>query len=216
MDVLRRWWAALLLAVVLLPCRAYAGQEGQIFHQGELLYRLEDGGVTICQYVGEARTIEVPGSMAGYPVSKIAAGAFDGVAQDSTVLLPDTIMEIEDGAFPAGVTVYRRTDEAQQPPREEETGGSQIAQPAQETPAAAGEQVPPAQQSPVVSVRDETLSPSGEHEVITDPAPDDWGTGPVEGQEGTTALPWVAVAAAAAVAAGAVGVAVLLRRRKRP
>ncbi len=107
---MKKLFAALMatLFVVLLCVSATACAEETLYSLGTLLYRVEDGGVTIVSYVGEDEEIVViPNRIGEYPVSKIAAGAFDYAEGVTVIYLPDTIMEIEPGAIPGNVAVVR-------------------------------------------------------------------------------------------------------------
>ena len=55
-------------------------------------------GVAVTAYRGRDDTITVPAAIDGYPVRLITAGAFEDVSCD-TVILPDTLYGLEDGAF---------------------------------------------------------------------------------------------------------------------
>ena len=55
-------------------------------------------GAAITAYRGASALITVPAKLNGCPVRLIAEGAFENVACD-TVILPDTLFELEDGAF---------------------------------------------------------------------------------------------------------------------
>ena len=55
-------------------------------------------GAAITGYRGGEDTITVPAELDGLPVRQIRAGAFSG-ADCRTVILPDTLWEVEDGAF---------------------------------------------------------------------------------------------------------------------
>ena len=93
---------SVLLLTALLCTTAYASD---IYDQGYFKYRLEDGGVTIVLYFGNESVVEVPNQISGTPVSKIAAGAFTNCPEVTQVILPDTIMEVEAGAFGSGISV---------------------------------------------------------------------------------------------------------------
>lgn len=64
------------------------------------LFRWEftDNGIVITAYLGAEGTVTVPGQIDGQPVTTIAAGAFRDAACH-TVILPDTLLIIEAGAF---------------------------------------------------------------------------------------------------------------------
>lgn len=68
-------------------------------------YVLEGKSVTITDYFGKETEVTVPSMIVGYPVSKIASGAFSDSKTVKHVNLPDTIMEVEGGAFSTGITV---------------------------------------------------------------------------------------------------------------
>ncbi len=55
-------------------------------------------GVSITGYAGDESVLTVPGELDGLPVRGIASGAFAG-ATCATVILPDTLYTLEDGAF---------------------------------------------------------------------------------------------------------------------
>ena len=95
-----------LLLAVLAPISALA--DDTVYSYGFLLYRVEDGGIVIVGYVGDEETeVYVPNSIGAYPVSVIAAGAFDDAPDVRTVYLPDTIMEIQPGAIPTAIGIVR-------------------------------------------------------------------------------------------------------------
>lgn len=101
----------ILLALVLIlafaaPLTAYA--DDTVYSHDCLLYRIEDGGAVICGYIGiEEESVVVPNILSACPVSAVAAGAFSEPGALKTIYLPDTIMEIEEGAIPAGIQVVR-------------------------------------------------------------------------------------------------------------
>jgi len=108
----RKTILALLLALLFVMMRPTAAsavlEEGVIYSQGYLLYQLSDGGIVIVGYVGDdEEEVVVPNFLAGYPVSVIAAGAFEDAEYLKVIYLPDTIMSIEEGAIPAGISVVR-------------------------------------------------------------------------------------------------------------
>lgn len=57
-----------------------------------------DNGIVITGYLGKADTVTVPGQIDGQTVTTIAAGAFRDAACH-TVILPDTLLIVETGAF---------------------------------------------------------------------------------------------------------------------
>lgn len=80
--------------ILILPVHA-----AQVYSDGFFQYHAYEGYNSICGYFGSESTVTVPSSIAGSPVSRIEAGAFDECSTIEKLVLPDTIMEIEDGAF---------------------------------------------------------------------------------------------------------------------
>lgn len=149
------WLLIALLLLAALPIGTIADET--VYSQGYLLYRIEDGGITICGYVGDdEEVVVIPNMLAGYPVSKIAAGTFMDCPQVKTIYLPDTIMEIEDGAIPTRISVVRDYNL--------ERGDKELPI----APAPTGEIVP--QENPALTVIDQTfLNPiSSEEDIIID------------------------------------------------
>lgn len=64
------------------------------------LFRWEatDNGIVITGYLGDEEIVSVPGKIQGQTVTTIAADAFRD-AQCHTVILPDTLLSLEEGAF---------------------------------------------------------------------------------------------------------------------
>lgn len=80
--------------MLVLPVHA-----AQVYSDGFFQYHAYEGYNSICGYFGSETTVTVPSSIAGRPVARIEAGAFDGCSTIEKLVLPDTIMEIEEGAF---------------------------------------------------------------------------------------------------------------------
>ena len=97
---LRLSWAVLvalaLVAIVLSP--AVAKADSQLTH-GFLRYEVEDNSVTIVDYAGEEEEVWVPAYIAGNPVNRIAMGAFYDSWTVRKVYLPDTVTQVDEGAF---------------------------------------------------------------------------------------------------------------------
>lgn len=71
--------------------------------------------MTIIGYTGREENVTVPSMIGGYPVNTIAPEAFAGTGVTS-VVLPDTIMTVEEGAFGPGQTaVYAQSGEPAAP-----------------------------------------------------------------------------------------------------
>lgn len=94
--------SCLVTCMVAQPLYAYAST---VYTEGYLKYVLEDESISICGYFGSEKEVIIPSSIAGYPVSKIAKGAFIDSKTVEKLILPDTIMNIEEGAIAQGMTV---------------------------------------------------------------------------------------------------------------
>ena len=153
------WVLLALLMLLALPLHAVA--DDTIYSQGYLLYKFEDGGITICRYVGDdEEVVIIPNMIANCPVSKIAAGAFADCPQVKTIYLPDTVMEIEEGAIPTGIHVildYNLVTDHPDPSAEPIV------------PAPTGEVVSSGEDTGVTIIDETLLHPENEQtEVITD------------------------------------------------
>lgn len=92
----------LFLSVICSQNTAHAEKN---YSQGSFYYQIEDEAVSITGYFGTKDKVTVPAMIAGYPVSKIATGAFDNADSVKELYLPDTIMEIEKGAIAEHISV---------------------------------------------------------------------------------------------------------------
>ena len=95
----------LTLAAICVP--VFAGE----YTHGFLRYTESDQSVTITSYVGDEEEVTVPSMIAGNPVNVIASGAFAG-SMAKTIILPDTIVSIEEGAFSEGQEVVYASSKA--------------------------------------------------------------------------------------------------------
>lgn len=91
------------VAVFLFPANAFAAET--TYTEGYLEYHIEDNAISISGYFGKESVVTVPASIAGYPVSEIASGAFSDCETVTEIRLPDSIMEIERDAFSGSQTV---------------------------------------------------------------------------------------------------------------
>lgn len=73
-------------------------QWAQWSREGLFRWQEEQGGVAITAYLGTEETVVVPAELGGLPVRRIAKDAFRN-ADCKTVVLPDTLYTLEDGAF---------------------------------------------------------------------------------------------------------------------
>ena len=66
----------------------------------QLTYTIEDGKVTVTGYTARAdKALVIPAELDGYPVAKIAAGAFRNATAFTSITLPASLETIEAGAF---------------------------------------------------------------------------------------------------------------------
>ncbi len=88
-----------------------------VYTEGDFYYELQDEAIVITGYFGTDTEITLPDKIAGYPVSKIAKGAFKDTDTVKTINLPDTIMEIEEDAIAQGIKVVymSNADTSKQP-----------------------------------------------------------------------------------------------------
>ena len=99
--------ASLMAMLLFSPAVAFA-ESVTTYTQGALYYTVSDASATITGCFGKDETVEVPASIAGTPVNTIASGAFTENASIKEVILPDTIMTIEEGAFASNITVLQK------------------------------------------------------------------------------------------------------------
>lgn len=89
----------ILTFVFVLTAGTSRVEAAQTYTDGYLEYQVRNNAAIICGYFGKETEVTVPASIAGHPVSEIAAGAFADADTVEKVNLPDTIMRIESGAF---------------------------------------------------------------------------------------------------------------------
>lgn len=77
----------------------YAEEQKTVYSDGYYYYHLEDGYISICGYFGSEEVVEIPSSIIALPVSRIETGAFKGCNSVKTIVLPETIMEVQENAF---------------------------------------------------------------------------------------------------------------------
>lgn len=100
---------------MLVMCFSATAFAAAVYSEGDFHYQLEDDAITITEYFGSDSEAAVPAMIAGYPVSKIAKGAFVGTTV-KTLHLPDTIMTIENQAIDASVSVVYANKEGEKGP----------------------------------------------------------------------------------------------------
>lgn len=85
-----------------LPTDTLAGEdisEAMLKVWGKFIYYTDDDGAYIYEYTGNAEAPEVPSDFDGLPLVGIHAGAFAERGAMATLTLPDTVIEIGEGAF---------------------------------------------------------------------------------------------------------------------
>jgi len=88
---------AALFAAVTLAFTAFA--DDTKYSHGYFYYHVHEGYVSICGYFGSEKTVEIPSSIAGRPVSEIEHNAFKGCSSIEQIEVPDTIMYSYDDSF---------------------------------------------------------------------------------------------------------------------
>ena len=108
----------MFILLLFLPVKSLAAT---VYTEGDFYYELQDESIVITGYFGSDTEITLPDKIAGYPVSKIATGAFIGTTV-KVINIPDTIMTIEENAIAAGITVnYAAEQNGNQSSGEEKT-----------------------------------------------------------------------------------------------
>lgn len=93
-----------ILCVVMLMTSAIVVSAADVYTYESFKYTINDNSVSIVEYIGSDKKVEVPDSITGVPVNTIAKGAFAGTGVTS-VVLPETVMTIEQGAFDSKTTI---------------------------------------------------------------------------------------------------------------
>lgn len=73
-----------------------------VYTEGALNYIIENGTIVITKYFGTDPDVVIPSSINNAPVVEIAKGAFDD-SNAKTIIIPDTVTNIEEGAIPKDV-----------------------------------------------------------------------------------------------------------------
>ena len=88
------------LTVCGLPALAAETEEAEAIVSGDYAYvLLEDGGICITDYTGDAEHLDVPAELDGRAVREIGDGAFSGCDALTSITLPDSLTSIGDDAF---------------------------------------------------------------------------------------------------------------------
>lgn len=95
----------LSMIVFLMMSGTVHANDSSTYTEGTLYYTIQNGSITITGCFGKDEEVNVPSSIAGYPVNVIGKDAFSENAYVKKVNLPDTITQVEEGAFAAEVKV---------------------------------------------------------------------------------------------------------------
>ncbi len=66
---------------------------------GDFTYKIDKENVTITGYMGSSTSVSIPSSISGMSVTKIGSEAFENLEHIKSINLPESIIEIEYGAF---------------------------------------------------------------------------------------------------------------------
>jgi hypothetical protein len=65
-------------------------------------YHIDEGGITITEYIGPGGVVNIPGELRGRPVKRIGSMAFCNCSNLVAVTIPDSVVEIKEMAFTGG------------------------------------------------------------------------------------------------------------------
>lgn len=85
-----------------------------VYTEGALKYVIRDNEIVIIKYFGLEEEVTIPRIINNIPVTSIAAGAFADSAA-VTVIIPDSIAYIEEGAFSSDITIINEEDIEDEP-----------------------------------------------------------------------------------------------------
>ena len=112
---MRKRVSCFLLTIALFLGLCLPALAAETYIHGYFRYTVEDQSVTIIAYTGREAEVTVPNMIAGNPVNTIAAGAFSENPYVKTVYLPDTVTEIQEGAFAPGQTTVMNSSQTEEP-----------------------------------------------------------------------------------------------------
>lgn len=104
-----------VIALALFIAMPFAIHAETVHTEGTLNYTVDNGSVTITGWFGRAAKVEIPAQIAGMPINTVAAGAFRDKT-GTTVVLPDSVAAVEQGAFDDNDTVVYAEGSAQEAP----------------------------------------------------------------------------------------------------
>lgn len=72
-------------------------------------YVVENGGITLTEYIDSSDMPEIPDEIDGYKVLRLSKSVFSGTSLITSVILPDTLVKIDEGAFADCVSLEKIT-----------------------------------------------------------------------------------------------------------
>lgn len=97
----------LIPIIILMMCQDVNGET--IYTEDALKYVIRDNEIVIVKYFGLEEEVTIPRTINNIPVTMIAAGAFVDTAA-VTVIIPDSIAYIEEGAFSSDTSYISEND----------------------------------------------------------------------------------------------------------
>lgn len=95
----------LITVAILMISGTVHAEDTTTYTEGTLYYTIQNESITITGCFGKEEVVKVPSSIAGYPVNVIGKNAFASNSYVKEVELPDTITQIEKGAFSEKIIV---------------------------------------------------------------------------------------------------------------
>lgn len=111
-NLKRIFWSILAILSVMLMTSVFAFAESEEYEYGDFTYKIVDGEAVITSIDTWDHKIEIPGEIEGYKVTRIAEGTFSSYNDCDTLIIPESISVIEDGAFDGSYIRAFDVDEA--------------------------------------------------------------------------------------------------------
>ena len=99
MKTLKKISLAVMLLGLMFILMIGLGTTASAATYGDLEYKIENGEVTIVDCYWSVRSVEIPETIYGYPVTGIAENAFYGCIGVSDIIIPDSVITIGSNAF---------------------------------------------------------------------------------------------------------------------
>ncbi len=87
------------LTLCLILCRSFLPMHAWAAQSGQFEYTVSGGKATITEYLGNAKTVDIPSRLGGYPVTAIGDSAFWYNTDIEYVTIPSSVTTIENSAF---------------------------------------------------------------------------------------------------------------------